>query len=340
MHKKTIIIISIVILVIAGSVAWRYFSKDRPKPVVEDQPKPEVLAPAINGVMVKPEVASRRPITVVIENHPDSRPQTGLDKADIVYETLAEGGITRFLAVYQAAELSTIGPVRSARDYFAEIATEYAPVFAHVGGSDEALANLSADKYDGLDDANQYFLDKYFKRVSNRYAPHNVYTSLDLLRGLIKDKHWKSTASVAAWQFDDAPTAGSESALETTVSFSTPSYTARFVYDPATGLYNRFMAGKIHSDAETKAQLATKTLIVQLATVTDVPNDPKLRVDINLTSGGHAYIFHDGTLVHAEWKKQNGRTRYYGVDGKEVVFPRGQMWIAIAPNVQHTITWK
>jgi hypothetical protein len=343
MFKKPYIIVSVVIVIVAGSLLWRYVANHK-KQANEDSAKQEqpksILTPAINGVLVDPIVAKRRPIAVVIENHPDSRPQTGLDKADVVYETLAEGGITRFLAVYQAAEVSAIGPVRSARDYFAELATEYAAVFAHVGGSDEALANLSADKYDGLNDANQYFLDKYFKRVTNRYAPHNVYTSLDSLRGLITDKHWKSTTSVPVWQFGDATTAGTQPATEATVTFSTASYTARFVYDPVTGLYNRFLAGKAHADAETKAQLTAKTVVVQLATVTDTPNDPKLRVDIDLNSGGHAYIFHHGVVTHASWGKRNGRTRYFDVDGKEIVFERGKIWVAIAPNVQHTITWK
>lgn len=329
--------------VVGGSLLWKYyFHQNLPtEHASQDAPIAQpVLLPSINGTLVQNAVVSRRPLAIVIENHPDSRPQSGLQDADVVYETLAEGGITRFLALFQTPESVIMGPVRSARPYFAELASEYGAVFAHVGGSDEVLAKLAAKKYAGVDDANEYFNGSYFSRSKNRAAPHNVYTTIEKLRYLMTDKKWKQDAVVPAWQFSDNPQNGTEVASDVSMQFSTSSYAARFVYDPATARYKRLLAGVAHIDAETKQQITAKTVIAQVVSVTDIPNDPKLRVDIDLDSGGHAYIFHDGTVVHAQWKKSGNRTKYYGIDGQEIVFPRGDIWVGLVPQQQTSVTWK
>jgi hypothetical protein len=340
--KRTILFVGfMVMLTTSVLLIWRYTS-NTPPPIFSDPfiSKPEVLLPGLSGVLVKKEISERRPVAVIVENHPDSRPQTGLDKADIVYETVAEGGITRFLALYQTAEEAVIGPVRSARPYFAELASEYGAVFAHVGGSDEVLVSLAAKKYTGVDDANQYFLDDYFDRVKYRVAPHNVYTKLSTLRTLISNKKWHNVATVQPWQYADQTSPGIEPALQVSINFSSLSYSVRFEYDLAIKNYKRFLANIAHSDAETKQQLAVKTLIVQLVSIRDIPNDPKLRVNINLDQGGKAYVFYDGSVVRAEWKKSANRTVYYGVDGKEITLPRGPIWVGLAPDTPGSVVWK
>ncbi len=343
--RKISIIVTTCVVVVLGSLAWRAFQS---RPQQSSNSLPDKVAQAeqtkqffsINGAVIDEIVAQMRPIAVMIENHPDARPQSGLDKADIVYETLAEGGITRFLALYQTSLEATIGPVRSARDYYAELASEYGAVFAHVGGSDEALAGLAAKRYAGVDDANQYFLDNYFTRTKNRAAPHNVYTSMQKLRNLIVDKKWNNTLITPLWKFSDTPAAGSEPATQVTINFSLPSYGTRYEYDAGSGLYKRFMAGLPHTDVETKSQILVKTLVVQLVDIEATPNDPKLRVDIDLSSGGHAYVFANGTVTHVTWKKDGNRTRYYDVSGKEIEFARGKIWVALAPHDSTSVTWK
>ncbi len=343
-NKKVIIIVGVCAIIVLVSVAWRSISHKDNAPAGkvashEDQTPPEQFY-ALNGVSVEKELSLFRPVGIIVENHPDSRPQTGLDKADIVYETVAEGGITRFLAIYQTAKEATIGPVRSARDYFSELASEYGAVFAHVGGSDEALANLAAKRYVGVDDANEYFQEKSFGRIKNRPAPHNVYTTLQKLRDLMIDKKWSSSLSATPWKFTNAPVAGVESASQVVINFSTPSFGTRYEYDPASGLYKRFIAGVAHIDAETKQQIAVKTIIAQMVTVNAIPNDPKLRVDVDLKTGGVAMIFYDGHVTHAKWKKENNRTRYYTTEGTEIELPRGNIWVAITPNDGNNISWK
>jgi hypothetical protein len=180
----------------------------------------------------------------------------------------------------------------------------------------------------------------YFTRVKSRYAPHNVYSKLSTLRKLIGDRKWPVSATVPSWKFADTVVPTAESAQTVIVNFSLPSYRVTFNYDAASSVYKRTMAGVVHVDAETKQQLSAKTVIVQQVRITDIPNDPKLRVEIDLDSGGHAYIFHNGSVVHAEWKKTGNRTRYYGTDGAEIILPRGQIWIAIAPNTSGAVLYQ
>jgi hypothetical protein len=143
--------------------------------------------------MIGAEVAEKRPLGVIIENHGDARPQSGLNNADLIYETVAEGGITRFLAIFHSTPASEIGPVRSARDYFAELANEWGVLFAHVGGSDEVLAQLAQKQYKNIDSLNEFFFGKYFRRVKTRAAPHNTYTSHSELNQFLVDRSLRAT---------------------------------------------------------------------------------------------------------------------------------------------------
>jgi hypothetical protein len=108
--------------------------------------KIELYRAPLSGRMVEKEKTTRKPIAVVVENHPDARPQSGLNDAALVFETFAEGGITRFLAVFQENDVANIGPVRSARPYFVEWATSLKALFAHVGGNIDALDLISSKK--------------------------------------------------------------------------------------------------------------------------------------------------------------------------------------------------
>ncbi len=132
--------------------------------IVNDTPCP------LDGVMTTKERAERRPLGIMIENHPDARPQSGLDKASFVFETPSEGGITRFLALYVENDASEVGPVRSARTYYVEWADEVRAIYAHAGGSAIALENLGTNQY--LCNINHD--QEHFWRDNSRYTPHNL----------------------------------------------------------------------------------------------------------------------------------------------------------------------
>jgi hypothetical protein len=297
------------------------------------------LVPAINGFLVSPAVAAQRPITVMVENHPDARPQSGLIYADIVYEVLAEGGITRFEAVYQTDQAPNIGPVRSARDYFAEIANELGAIYAHVGGSDQVIQQLASGYYPNISDENQYYNGDYFQRVSYRPAPHNVYTSFKQLWQLAQDKDFSLTASYAPWVFkDDGP--ASTTATNISMSFSTTDFDVSYVFNTTTDSYERFLAGQPHVDAQTGQQIAAKDVVVQLVPVTEVPNDPLKHVDIDVDDGGQAVVFEDGGVIQGTWTKQNNRTRFYDSNGQQIALNRGQIWVELVPTYEQSeLTW-
>lgn len=294
------------------------------------------MSPAINGVMINSQIANSRPIAVVVENHPDSRPQSGLVDADLVYETLAEGGITRFLAVYQTADAKNIGPIRSARTYFARIANELGAVFAHVGGNNDVLADIKANRYPKLAEANQFYSGQFFHRIKERQAPHNVYTSIEKLKALETFHHYSTQAGFAPWQFADKKPGDSNlsNAYKITLPFSFKTFEASYIYDPMNDTYKRFLAGAAHQDKDAGQQISAKNIIVQMVNITPIPHDPEFAVNINLTSGGKALVFKSGKVIIGTWRISEGRTRYYDSQNTQIAFNRGQTWIELFPESQ------
>jgi hypothetical protein len=276
----------------------------------------------------------------MIEKHSEARPQSGLNKADIIYETVAEGGITRFLAIFHSTPASQIGPVRSARDYFAELANEWGVLYAHVGGSDEVLVQLAQRQYKNLDDINEFSFGKYFSRLKSRTAPHNTYTSTGELTQFLKDRNLNNKATYEPWQFKkDVVLTSTTPAATVRVNFSIPSYSVRYQYDAASKHYQRFVSGKPQLDAETDEQLTATNVIVQYVSITDVPDDPKLRVDLNLVGQGKATLFSSGTMTELTWSKSKGtKTHYLDSSGTEIILPAGQTWIELTTN--NSTTWQ
>ena len=140
----------------------------------------------IDGVESSLATSNILPVAIVVENLESVRPQSGLSTANVVYETLAEGGITRFMAVYANDETTDpIGPIRSARHYFVDWAEEYGGLFAHIGGSPQALGILGTTDY--MTDLNQFGFSEYYYRDNNLFAPHNLFSSSDLMELALRD---------------------------------------------------------------------------------------------------------------------------------------------------------
>ncbi len=293
-------------------------------------PTADTRIPSVSGQLVAPDIANRRPIIVMVENHPDARPQTGLSKAELVYETVAEGGITRYVAVFQQP-LELVGPVRSARDYFAELANGFGGVYAHVGGSPEVLSNISQGVYTRILDLNEFFHGAYFLRDSKRAAPHNAYAKMNAIAEDKLDSVPAGPEKVFTFGTVAAATAG-ESAGQVSIDFSLPSFAVRFTYDPATNSYVRQVAGKSDVDAVDMVPLSPRSVIVEEVSVTPVPGDDKLRVDVGVIGSGKAYFFQNGRVTVGTWSRQRGKPAVYkSQTGAEVVFEPGQVWIAGVP---------
>ena len=328
----------IIVLFFAGLLAALFLLKffwpqDKLEVLQNTDSKKEMKYEAINGKLVGKEVSGLRPLAVMVENHPDSRPQSGLSKADVVYETLAEGGITRFVALYQSQNAETIGPVRSAREYFAQIADEWGALFAHVGGSNEVIAQIKNGFYKNLDDANEYYNFDFFPRRKNKPEPHHIFTSTEKLRSLIEYHHFSGQANYQPWIFkDDDATLATSTTAKISIDFSRAGYEVGWEYDGASNSYKRLQYFAPHVDESSGVQISAKTVVIQIVQVTPVPRDPLLSVDIDLTSGGRALVFMDGTLIEGVWKKVGGRTRFFNSSDAEIKFNRGPIWVELVPK--------
>ncbi len=304
-------------------------------------------ASPINGVLYTKDRADfwkkRRPMAVVIENHIASRPPYGLADAEIVFEAVAEGGITRFVAVFLANQTARLEPIRSAREYFLHWSSEFDALFVHHGGassddaSTDALGNI--EKY-GIDNLDCITGDNLCTRDESREAPHNSMSNTPYLWERASEKGINDSVSFASWKFKE-DLVETERPLSQNISYNFwdyPDYLVRWEYDPQTNLYKRTNGGlitDIHLDANYNQQLAAKNIIVQKMgqkVVDDGTPHPHLVFDTIGT--GDAVIFLDGKKIEATWEKtdRTSRTMYYdAITGEELEFNRGQIWVSVVP---------
>lgn len=290
----------------------------------------------LDGQLHPENVANRHPLAVVIENHPDARPQTGLDQASIVYEAIAEGGITRFLAVFGPNSPEKVGPVRSARTFFLDWNLEYDAFFAHCGGNIDALDLIPQI---GIKDLDQFrYGTKAFWREpeTGKAIEHTMYTDTTKLYEIAQDNGWNIDQSdYTGVEFKEDLNKDQRLAKQNIIiDFSSESYKVKWIYDPETNQYNREMAGSPHQDAITGQGLKTKNIIIQ-----EVKRSPTVtRInengwDMTTIGEGKAKVFLDGKTIEATWKKENrnARTLFYDINGKKVSFNPGVFWYEIVP---------
>jgi len=323
----------------------------------------------LNGALFsKPERAvweKRRPIAVMIENSADARPQSGISKADVVYEAVAEGGITRFLAIFYcgaAAEDVKVAPVRSARVYFIDLAAAYGknPIFMHVGGANdfagtgdtakearalELLQTLGwrvpqGNDFDTTYDSGYPVFWRNYDRLDHPVATeHTMMASLDQAylqaekRGFAaKDKNGVSwDINFKPWRFTDGKSQ-SQSVKEVSFDFwsNKPEYSVTWKYDPANNEYLRFNGGVEHKDHENNEQIKAKNVAI-------IFTQEKTSVDRNKHSlyttigKGSALVFQNGEAIEATWEKSSRESMIIFRDkkGKEISFVRGPIWVEI-----------
>ncbi len=312
----------------------------QPNPVVSPQLEPDILT----GKLVASDATKLHPLAVMIENHPDARPQSGLAAADLVYEAIAEGGITRFMAVYaDPRQLQRVGPVRSARTYYIDWATELGAFYAHVGGSEPALAQIAATH---VFDLNQFTVGAAaYARDSNKKVAleHTMYSSTDKLwKVATVINRWPTGANFAPWLFRDDVAETDRPASQTVkIDFSTPGFAVNWTYDMATSSYSRTMAGKPHLDAETHQQIVAKTIILQTVERKSLTEAGDKQIWQYTTTGSNkAVVIENGQATAGTWKRKGtGRTRFYDQGGNEIPLVRGTIWVEVVhPDTAITIS--
>lgn len=339
LKNKYFLLIAAVLIIVGGVIIYTDLSKPIEKSAevkkAEKQPVPEDkrVPSKLMGIKVDPADLNKKIEAVVIENHPDARPQSGLDKASIVYETLAEGGITRFLVLFQENEASEIGPVRSARIYFLDWVLEYDALFAHVGGNIAALDQIGPLK---IQDLNQFFNSNYFWRDNSRYAPHNVYTTTDKLRTAGEKANYSATSNFAGLAFkDDKKVDLRPQTAKFTVNFSGGGFDPTYTYDRNNNVWLRSQVGVPFKEKKSGTQIAPKNVVVEFTGFSfGKSRDGAQLTTIHTIGSGRALFYIDGEQVEGTWSKadRSSKTVFKDTAGNEIKLNPGQTWIEVVPS--------
>ncbi|MBI2025995.1 MAG: DUF3048 domain-containing protein [Candidatus Levybacteria bacterium] len=355
-------------LIFSQTISKNIVSTPLPAPTVGNNgqvtfdPKlPKTQECPLNGSMYSKQQEawwqSHRPLGVMIENHEESRPQSGLTGADVIYEVVAEGGITRFLAMYYCQDSGQIGPVRSARTYFVDFASEYAdfPLYAHVGGANQpgpadALSQLTDYGWTGYNDLNQFSIGfptfwRDYDRLGRTVATeHTMYSTLTKLWNYAKSQRKLTNVNEegTAWDEkfvkykfeDDLPVSERPTSQSIHLAFwDNPKYGVDWNYDPKTNNYLRSNGGKPHQDLNNKKQLSAKNVVILLMKESNANDGYENNVHLLYqTKGtGKAVVFKNGERINATWKKQNrtARTILTDTKGNEIKFNRGLIWFEV-----------
>lgn len=314
-------------------------NKDKEKDNVMEESIDPLAGKAINpltGLYVDESVARRRPIGVMINNLKPAIPQSGIGQADVIYETLVEGGICRLFGLFQDFNAKKIGPVRSARHYYLDFAFDHDAIYAHYGRSPQATVAFSdwnSPHLEGLSylDSIMCFVD------SSRVAPHDRYTSYDGLMAAWKEKGYRTELDKeigSKFEFSELEIIPelTNSANKIVLPFSYYQ-TSWFEYNTNDRLYYRFQFNDKHIDKETGEQLKFKNIIIQLASIWTIPNDSEGRQDMNLITNGTGYYITNGSYIPITWEKTShySPTKYYLEDGTNLNINVGKTWIAVFP---------
>lgn len=342
--RRWITILLIVILVAAAAFAGIAFYISMQSPDIAKTtsgftgpappPPPHYYCPLDGTEVPNRASTTKRPIVVQVDNAPAARNQAGLSQADIVYESMAEGDVTRFSAIFACHEADEIGPVRSARLINLELVPEYSALLANSGASAGVAALLYATSdIPNIDD--NAFHDAAYWRMGDRFAPHNLMTSTAGIRNGAAGAGHEITASLVPLTFkEDSPAPLVNSISVPYSSIVDVSYS----YDPASNSWMRFIGGDAHVDTATGSQLAPKNVVIQFAVASEsgILEDAggNYSVEYGLTGTGRALVFLDGQVIEGTWTRpdRSSVTQYVDASGKVIPLNRGQTFVQVVPT--------
>ncbi len=326
------------IIALAIAVAMTAFGTPT-KDVVENQyndymaaERAKMVQSPLNGEYVYPKDLNDRYIAVMIDNQYDARPQSGLSEFDIVYEILAEGYITRYLGIIGTSQPEHIGPVRSSRDYFIRRALEYDPYYVHVGGSTQAYAYLENQVVANIDGMKRGW--PTFWRENHRIPPHNTYASYDGIIHAAEQFGYSNSSGYEGLNFyeEDTNIKGDDATSIRLEYIDT--YVPSYKYNEEKKQYDRYINGEALLDETSEKQIYAKSIIVQFTKTNKIPNDPLLKIEVEMVGEGEGFYISNGKKQDITWKKQSDRsvTRFFAENGSELVLNPGKIWIQVFPD--------
>lgn len=324
-------VVIVLVILLIGSGIYAYAQTRKPKAssttIIVHKVVPTTVASTLTGLPVSP-ATNKLPITaVMVENNVSARPQSGLGSAGVVFEALAEGGITRFVALYQSNDSTAIGPVRSARPYFISWMLGFDADYAHVGGSAQALSDISEWNVKDMD---EFTYGSYYQRISSRQAPHNVYTSTAELNKLEVSKGYTSS-TFSSWPRKTPSPEKTPTASTINLTMSGPEYNDSYTYNPSTNNYSRYNGGAAQIDANTNQIIKVPVVIAMVVQESNGPIDASNAYysEYQTVGSGTAYIFQDGGVTVGQWTKSsnNSQIQFSTATGQTIALNPGEAWI-------------
>jgi hypothetical protein len=294
------------------------------------------VAAPLTGLPASPEAATWHPIAVMVDDHRDARPQSGFNAAAVVWHAPAEGGIPRYMLIFQDSLPEAVGPVRSARQYYIDWASEWNAVYVHVGGSPEAMETLRAQGHGQLVwNADEFrYGGTYLWRIAERAAPHNVYSDAEHLRQLVTAVGATDGPLQPAWTFA-AGAAGEARPVGTALTVTYPYETITYRYDAASNTYRRYIDGATEpqidaADGQVVAPANVVILRVRFGALND-GHPEKHRLDAEDVGSGEAIVSTNGRIISGTWSKDSvsGATLLIGPDGVPVTLTAGQTFVQV-----------
>jgi len=342
MRKWILLLVAVSMLFLLGACSDKTDKDSDPEEEVEEVTEPEQVEEAeepqysniypFTGIQTNEDV-SNRAVGVMVNNHTKARPQTGLSQADIVFEILAEGMITRFLAIFHSEQPEVVGPVRSAREYYFDLANRYNALYIYHGAAgfvNDMLDNRGIDHLDGAIYDNDGNL---FKRESFRVAPHNSYLLFGNAHKVASDIGYEVSAEHKPLPFltdAEIETINGDIANHVEIVYSNkPMNIVEYEYDPTTEKYNRYNDGEMTVELNTNEPIQVDNIFI-IETYHEVIDDAGRRA-IDFYDGGNAYLIQKGKVQKVEWENQDGQLVAVK-DGKVIGFVPGKTWINVVPT--------
>ncbi len=307
-----------------------------PTPTPTPEPTPVLVPAPLTGLPVTEAAAQLHPIAVMVDDHRNARPQSGFNAAAQVWQAPAEGGVPRYMLIFQDARPAAVGPIRSARQYFIEWAAEWKAMYVHVGGSPEAMATLrSSGRGQLVYNADGFrFEGTEMWRIKERAAPHNVYTDADRLGSMAAKVGAVDGPVVPVWTFGEA-TGPDTRPSGTTITIQYPYETITYRYDPTSNTYARFIDGASTRQvdaADGRPVAPTNVVILRMRFgALDDGHPEKKRLEAQDVGSGEAIISTNGRVINGTWQKAapDAPTLLFGPDGLPIELTAGQTYIQV-----------
>ncbi len=339
MNKKVLIVLILIVAIVGAVFAMKFLKKDNIAVNNDGQGSKEKEV-VVKKIKIVDEDSKSRPYAVMINNNHAAWPQCGVQDAYIVYEIVAEGGITRMMAIYKDQDTAKIGSIRSARHYFIDYVEENDAIFVHWGGSPQAASRISSSRIDDIDgialEGSVFFRDK----TLNRAYEHTGFTSMKNLKeyadskGMTRDTNKDLLLKYSADEIDLSEKENAEIAKDVVLKYSNY-HTTSYEYDEESKLYKRSMSGTKNVDLVTGEQYTAKNIIIyKVRNYTLNDGENKGRQDLQNVGNGTGYYVTDGYALPITWEKtsHSAQTIYKYQNGEKLIVNDGNTFIQIIPE--------